>query len=81
MFRALSLDPYSKKTYVQDTVREDRDIHQFLQKCMSNDRRIIVCVTTAMCRSVCEEITARIGGQAQLDVHEHPRILNVESFG
>lgn len=81
VFRALSQEPNVKKTYVQDIVREDRDIHQFLQECMTNDRRIIVCGNTAMGRSVCETIASQIGGQAQLELLEQRRILTVEYFG
>lgn len=70
-----------KKVYVQDLVRETREIHKIIHDIHSKNGRILVCGNTAMGRSVCEAIASQIGGQAQLETLEKSGKLVVEYFG
>ena len=71
----------NRKVYVQDIVRETRDIHKIINEISLKHGRIVVCGSTGMGRGVCEAIAAQIGGQAQLEVLEKSGKLVVEYFG
>ncbi len=70
-----------RKVYVQDLIKETRDIHKIIGEIHSKGGRILVCGSTAMGRGVCEVVAAQIGGQAQLEILEKTGRLVVEYFG
>jgi NADPH-ferrihemoprotein reductase len=70
-----------KKVYVQDLVRETREIHKIIHEIHLKNGRILICGSTAMGRSVCEAVASQIGGQAILETLEKSGRLVVEYFG
>lgn len=71
----------NRKVYVQDLVRETKEIHQVISDICGKGGRILICGNTSMGRSVCEVIASQIGGQSQLESLEKCGKLVVEYFG
>lgn len=70
----------AKRVYVQDVIKETREIHKILHD-LTASSRILVCGGTGMGRAVCQSIAAQIGGQSQLEALEQSGRLTVEFFG
>jgi len=70
-----------RKAYVQDLIKETKEIHKIISDINNKAGRIMICGNTGMGRSVCEAIGAQVGGQAQLETMERSGKLVVEYFG
>ena len=69
----------SKRIYVQDIIKEDRGVHKILHA--DSSRKIIVCGSTPMARSVSQLLATHLGGQSALEQLEKDGTLSVEYFG